>query len=355
MKNEEKKTGIISIHGKIDGESAAGAGVLTMSIDKPMKTGNIYKWMTVLLLVLFFCSGIRIFRDYGASSDEINQIRAGHITWTAICERIGKPAPDFGNLPKLKDYYNRYYGQAATFPTVIIEALKNFSLDISTILRIRHLWNFLMYFCGVVCFGLLVKMRFHRDDVVFLLLLIHILMPRLFGDAFYNDRDVLLISLFWISLLCFECFRLKPGILRGVLFAFFSAVTINTRLFGMFLILLPLCLLFSTGFTKKKHIWPVLGMIFVFWYVITPVFWGNFIRELAAAFRMLAAGQQRTQETNGTAEILFFGRYYKETGLPFYYLPLWIFISTPVIPQTICWIGLFQGFRKKTDLIDRFM
>ena len=145
-----------------------------------------YKWLTALLLVSFFIAGIRIFRDYGASSDELNQIQAGYITWRAICEKLGKPAPDFGYLPELKDYYNRYYGQAATFPTVIIEALRNFSLDVSTVLRLRHLWNFLMYFCGLVCFVFLVKIRFRRDEVVFLLLLIHILMPRLFGDAFYN-------------------------------------------------------------------------------------------------------------------------------------------------------------------------
>lgn len=312
-------------------------------------------WLTVLLLVLFFISGILIFRNYGASSDEVNQIKAGHITWTAICDRFGRPAPDFGNLPKLKDYYNRYYGQAATFPTVLVEAIKGFSLDVSTILRLRHLWNFWMYFCGLVCFAFLIKLRFQRDDVVFLLLMIHILMPRIFGDVFYNDRDVLLISLFWITLLCFEWFRRTPGIPQTLIFAFFSALTINTRFFGLVLVFLPLSLFFSSDFAKKKKIWLVLGLTLIFWYAVTPVFWGNFFSELTAAIRTLATGRQRTQETNGSAEILFFGRYYRETDLPFFYLPLWIFISTPVIPQIICGIGIFRCFRKKTDLTDRFM
>ena len=66
--------------------------------------------LTVLLLAAYLVCGVKIFRDYGASTDENNQIQAGHITWIAVCEFFGKPAPDFGNLPKLKDYYNRYYG-----------------------------------------------------------------------------------------------------------------------------------------------------------------------------------------------------------------------------------------------------
>ena len=326
-----------------------------MSIQKPRKTGTLYTWLTILLLAVFFIFGIRIFRDYGASSDEVNQIKAGHITWTAICEKLGKPAPDFGDLPKLKDYYNRYYGQAATFPTVIIEALRGFSADASTVLRLRHLWNFLMYFCGLVCFSVLVKMRFQRDDVVFLLLLIHILTPRLFGDAFYNDRDVLLISLFWMALLSFEWFRRKPGLLQALAFAFFAALAINTRLFGLLLVFLPVSLLFSADFPKKKRIWALLGMIFVFWYAVTPVFWGSFFSELTAAFRTFASGRQRTQETGGTAEILFFGKYYKEAELPFFYVPVWIFISTPLIPQILCGTGILCSLRKKTTLLDRFL
>ena len=220
------------------------------------KSEKAWAWLTVLLLAGFLCCGFLIFRDYGASSDEKNQIEAGHITWTAICEFFGKPAPDFGNLPKLSEYYNRYYGQAATFPTVIIEAIKGFSMDISSILRLRHLWNFLLYFTGLVCLAILTKLRFHRNDTVFFLLLIHILTPRLFGDAFYNDRDVLLISLLWISLLCFELFRKKPNILTALFCGVFFALTINTRFFGLVLLLLPVMLFFSS---EEKKPFPIIS------------------------------------------------------------------------------------------------
>lgn len=312
--------------------------------------------MIIIIFIVFFLCGIHIFRDYGASSDEINQIEAGHITWAAICEHFGKPVPDsFANLPSLQDYYNRYYGQAATFPTVIIEAVKGFSMDISSVLRLRHLWNFLMYFMGLICLGILTELRFRKSKVTFFLLQLHILTPRLFGDAFYNDRDVLLISLLWISLLCFEWFRRKPGIFNAVVCAFFFAISINTRLFGLVLIPLPLFHAVKADAKKKWLTGFLLALTFLFWYAVTPVFWGNLITEITAAFQTFATGKQRTQETGGAAEILFFGKYFRENDLPFYYLPLWIFISTPLIPQLAAGLGLVKSVRKKTAPTDCFM
>ncbi len=319
------------------------------------KEKTLFKALTAFLLAAFLFSGLMTFRDYGAASDEINQIEAGHITWAAICERLGKEPPDFGNLPKLKDYYNRYYGQAATFPTVFIEAMKSFTMDVSTILRVRHLWNFLVYFCGLVCLGILTKLRHKRDDVVFFLLLMHILTPRLFGEAFFNDRDVMLVSLMWISLLSYEFFTRRPGILTALLSGVFFALAVNTRFFALILVLLPLIDLFRPEHQNRRYNLLLIASTLVFWYLFTPVFWGNLIPELTAAFRTFATGKQRTQETGGMASILFFGKHYPENALPIYYLPAWIFISTPLIPQILTAVGLSQSFRSKADRMDRFM
>ena len=316
---------------------------------------QIWKYLTAFLLAGFFLCGLFLFRNYGTSSDEINQIEAGHIIWTTICEKLGKPSPDFGNLPKLEEYYNRYYGQAATFPTVLIEAVRHFQMDISSIVRLRHFWNFLMYFTGLFCLGILAKLRFKRYDVVFLMLLLHILTPRLFGDAFYNDRDVMLVSLFWISLLCFDFFCRRPGILTALLCAFFFALAINTRYFGLVLLFLPVIYLLRRETKQKLYALFLLLFVPAFFYLMTPVLWTDFFSRFAAGFRLFSSGQQRTQETKGLADILFFGKYISENDLPFYYVPLWIFISTPLIPQFLTITGLIQSFRKKTGIMDRFM
>lgn len=319
-------------------------------------TDRLYRWLTVLLLAAFFICGLRIFRDYGASSDEINQIEAGHIIWATICEKLGEPVPSgFEKLPKIQDYYNRYYGQAATFPTVIIEALRGFQMDISSVVRLRHFWNFLLYFCGMCCLGLLAYLRFRNSGTVFLLLLIHILTPRLFGDAIYNDRDALLVALFWIAMLCFEFFRRKPGIITALLCAFFFSLTINTRYFALVLLILPFMLLFSREEGNKGYTWLLIGLIPIIFFILSPVFWDSFFQPFAASFKLFSSGTQRTQETAGLATILFFGNPIPENKLPFYYLPLWIFISTPLAPQLLTGIGLITSIRKKANVMDRFM
>ena len=317
---------------------------------------KIFSFLILLLLAVFLVSGLKLFRDYGASTDEINQIEAGHITWKAILRTFGKETPKFDDLPDLASYYNRYYGQAATFPTVIIEALRHFSMDKSSIIRLRHLWNFLVFFAGTACLTVFSLLRFQRNDVTFCLILLYILTPRLFGDAFYNDRDVMLISLMWISLLCFEFYRRRPGIFPAILCAFFIALAVNTRLFGMVLLLLPLFHLAFGRPGKKKYFWLIPLLTVFFWYLMTPVYWGNFLREFISGFRIFSSGTQRTQETGGNASVLMFGKYYKENALPFWYLPVWIFISTPLVPQIFTVSGLWAALRKKTDrTMDFFM
>ena len=238
---------------------------------------------------------------------------------------------------------------------MIIEALNDFTLDVSTVLRLRHVWNFCLYFLGLICFGTLLKLHGRRGDVVFFTILIHIATPRLFGDVFYNDRDVLLISLLWVSLLCFEFFTRKPGLLTALLCGFSFALTINTRYFGLVLILLPLIWLLVADQKGKGWTALLLGFTVLFFYIITPVFWGNFLSEFAAAFWLFSSGRQRTQETNCLSTQLFFGKPVSECDLPFWYLPLWMLISTPIIPQLLTAYGLTRSFRTKPDAMDRFM
>ncbi len=320
-----------------------------------IKFGKLFGALTVLLAAAYLICGLCIFRDYGATPDEVNQIEAGHITWTAVCEHFGRSVPQFERLPKLENYYNRYYGQAATFPTVLIEALKGFSMHRSTVIRMRHLWNFLLFFTGSLCLGALIWLRYRCEDTVFFLLLLYILTPRLFGDAFYNDRDAMLVSLFWISLLCFEWFTRRPGIVPALCTAFFFALAINTRFFGLILLFLPILYLLRPNSAGKRNAVLIFLLTLAFWYLFTPLFWGHFPARFAEAFRMFSSGRQRTQETGGMGRVLFFGRYYYENRLPFYYLPLWIFISTPLVPQLLTAIGLADSFRKKRDIMTRFM
>ena len=315
---------------------------------------QISKFLIPLFLAVYLLCGLRICSDYGATSDERNQIKAGHITWDAIAGLFGAE-PVFKDLPKLKEYNNRFYGQAATFPTVLIEAASGFSIDEADIIRMRHVWNFLMFFAGTTALAILMNKRVKRKETVLCVLILYVLTPRLFGDAFYNDRDVMEISLYWISLALFIHFQQKPLTITALLSGFFFALTINTRYYGIFLIFLPIL---SWFFEKReKKLFLIIIFTLIFWFLFTPAFWTNLTEEFRTAFQMFVLAKQRTKETDGNALMLFFGNLYKEKELPFWYLPVWMFISTPLVPQLFALTGIAEGVRnfKRHCIMDKFL
>ena len=294
--------------------------------------------------MVLFLIGLAVYRDYGVSTDEPNQIEAGHVIWKFLCERFQQEVPEkIKDAPELKSYRNRFYGQAATFPTVIYEAIRGFSLDSSTLIRIRHLWNFLTYFAGLCCFALLLENIFDSTPCKTIGLAGIILLPRIFGDIFYNDRDVLLISWLMISLWCFYRAMSKPGILRGLLTAMSFAVTFNTRFFGLILLIFAFLFLFFYG-NKRYNLFIIFSSL-LFWWIISPIFWDDPLKMIPEAVLHLSV-KQRILDTDGTLETLFFGKLINEKNLPWYYLPAYIFITTPLMTIAASLIGAAAVFQR---------
>ena len=315
----------------------------------------------VLILAVYLVVGLRIFRDYGASADEHIQIEGGHVMWNFLNGKLFGKEPVFPELPPLDSFQNRYYGQAATFPTVLIEAMRGFRMDSSTVLRLRHLWNFLSFFAGLCCFTLFLHQIFGPLETVAGLLFM-ILLPRIFGDVFYNDRDVLFISWILISLFAFHLFYRKQGFFRGILFAFCLAMTVNTRIFGLLLLLLPGLFILRCGKQERKFIWIILIFTVLFWFLLYPMAWGNPLHTLPNALHHFRT-QQRSLDTADAGTNLFMGEIWPENALPWYYLPVWILISTPLATLLFSVVGCAVSFRsdqmRKTwdekTLLDIFM
>ena len=282
----------------------------------------------LLLLGCFFFIGLHIYSDYGASADEHIQIDGGHIYWRTLMRLLNQKYPEeFDELPELDQFQNRYYGQAAMFPVVIYEAIHNFSQDSSTIIAVRHLWSFLCYFAAAFLFALLIQ-RFWQDQyLTSAALLLLILQPRLFGDIFYNDRDLMLISWMLIFLFCFDTLIRKKTRIWVLLTGFSMAMAVNTRIFGAVLIIFP-AIQFIKGAHKKGMIFMMLSAL-AFMFVLYPIAWGNPLRILPQAAEHFLK-HQRSLDTGCNARLLFMNQKYYEHQLPWYYLPVYTLISTPV-------------------------
>lgn len=300
-------------------------------------------WYPVIILVLFFAVGLFVIKDYGPSADEHIQIDSGHVIWKYLCGKFGWKIPEpLKDVPELHGFKNSFYGQAATFPTVLLEAAKGFTLDSSTIIRIRHYWNFSSYFLGLCCFALMISHLTGDPRWSAVWLLIQILLPRIFGDIFYNDRDVMLISWMMISLSSFYLFIRQPGWRTTVLSALVFAMTANTRIFGLSLLIFPfLYFIFSRN---RRYILLFVPAFLIFWFLLSPIAWDDPLHVIPNAFFHFSS-QQRYIDMGGTAQLLFFGKYYLETELPWYYIPMYIVVTTPLVTLLFAAMGIFSVIR----------
>ena len=301
----------------------------------------------ILFLLCLLIIGICVFDNYGATPDEINQIEAGHITFQFLSDTFGGTTDYFPDLPDLPDYYNRYYGQAATFPTVIYEAYRGFSLDSSTIIRLRHLWNYLTFFVSLCFWAFLLGKRFGSIPAAVIGTLALFLSPRIFADSFTNDRDIIFLSWLIIAFCTFFILSRRTGLFASLFMGFATAIAINTRYFGLFLII-PLIFLFFAEEKKDKK-WPLISifsalMIFI---LITPLLWENPVKGFRDSLLNFSIGIQRSTEGLNTAEHLFFSKFYSENNLPWFYLPGWILVSMPIIPQLFSGFGILYFFGKR--------
>lgn len=298
----------------------------------------------IILLLAFLIIGLCIYGDFSASEDEGNQIYAGHVIWKYLCQKTGREVPEpIKDVSELYTYYNRYYGQAATFPTVLLEALRGFTLDSSTVLRIRHLWNFLCFFAGLCCLTALLSQLYQDPLKSSLGLLFMILLPRIFGDIFYNDRDTMVLAWMMISLFAFYRYLQRPGWFNALVCGFLFAVTYNTRMFGLLLLIFPFIFLFSSK--HKKFDLLLVFSSFVFWILVSPIYWEDPLHSIPASFTHLTT-VQRYMETLNLRTVMFFGKAINETQLPWYYLPVYIFVTTPPVTSLFAIFGCFIFIKK---------
>lgn len=311
----------------------------------------------ILILCVYLIIGLRIYPDYPMTVDEKNQMISGYATWNCIRDTLHLsflPAAPTTSL--LETMHNRFYGQAATFPTVVLEAFFGFSKDVNTVYRIRHLWNFLSFWLGCCCFAYAVQVKRKDWRATAAGLLMWILLPRIFGDVFYNDRDVLSISWLLIFVGCFVFFEKKPGWIRVFPAAFSLAMACNTRMSGYVFWAALLIYGFFTPSSRRKYVFGIVGIAVFFYYLITPVLWKLSPGGISNGISTMTS--QRSGEENDAQTLLFMGRVYKENSLPFYYLPVWIFASTPIAITVLFCIGMVKKvfWRKKGfDFLDDFL
>ena len=139
---------------------------------------------------------------------------------------------------------------------------------------LRHYANFLIFFISSVYFYLIIKKRFADKFLVFFGLVLYLSSPRIFGESFYNNKDIIFLSLVTITIYYFFRFLDKKNFKNLITLEYFS-LTCALRIVGIF-IPLSLIIFLLVSKKEKKYSWQKVNK-FIIVYLTIFLFFDNLL------------------------------------------------------------------------------
>lgn len=297
----------------------------------------------LLVIVMAYLS-----KDYGITGDENFHRVYGHHVWHFYTSAgADKTATlPYGNPDSLMMYYGGFYDGTASGLSEAMPSVNEWSL--------RHFWNSIFGAVAMIFAGL-VAMELLGWQAGIITLVFMIFSPRFFGESMNNPKDITmatgyLISYFFIIRFLKQLPKPKIGIAIGLGVAI--GVALGIRIGG--LLLIPYFLMFYGlamwgiygfgtlfDFSKfKENVWPS------FKYVILATVLGFALGMLFWPYGLISP-LAHTKETLGISEkfpaqisMLFDGAKIQSTEIPWYYIPKWLYITTPLFGL----VGLLASF-----------
>lgn len=318
-----------------------------------------------LIVILFFLGlitlGLIIFKDYGFALDEHVNRENGAVTLRYILSLIEQLAGVdiqwaksalFGFHNDLGTYRDRDYGVAFDLPAMLIERI--FQIDTSrNQFLLRHLLTYFVFLLGLYSFYLIIKERFSDWRIGLVATAFMFCSPRMFAESFYNNKDIVFMSLFITAL--YYSWRLidAPTFKHSVLSSLFSALAIDVRIIA---VIIPIIVLVATILTmlrsepRRTHQLSAFVSYLALTATFTVLFWPWLWTGPFTHFAEAVGNMVNFRWINW---VLYRGHYYPSNHLPWHYLPVWIAITTPVLYLLLAAIGtiaisrtvLRNGFR----------
>ena len=329
-----------------------------------MEKNKINNFILYSFFFIYFFLGIYSLKDYGINIEEHTQIYSGFYWLNYIydffdidflkndlIEKLAKISSD-KELPDPQIYT---YGPIFDVPVAFLELLFR-GLDNHFFFYLRHLLIFFIYFLSSILVFKIFKLRFKNFFVCIFGTILFIYSPRLYGDSFHNNKDILFLSLIIFSIYYFFKFIKKNNIKYILLFTLFSALSTSTRVIGLFLPFSVLIFLFFDNINKEnKYKFFIFSIIIIlsylfFLYIHWPYLWSapldNFLNYLFKSANWIFSHF-----------ILFNKQYLLTYALPDSFLYIWVAITTPIFNLVLFFLGTFfllKRFFKRFISIELF-
>ena len=240
-------------------------------------------------------------------------------------------------LSNIKNWLD--YGIIFDVPAAFFEIILNID-EPKNYYQFRHLISFLLFFLSSIFFYKLLLNRFSDFNVSFIGTIFYVLSPRIYGDSFYNNKDILFLS--FVTFALYYLFKTidKLSYKNLIFFSIFSAICTSTRIIGVFLPISFIIIYFISVLAKKDELkfFPKIIFYLLFFIIFLllhwPYLWTAPIDNFFSLIQSAKAGIIGIK-------VLFNGEYIRNHFLPYSYIPTWIAISTPVIHLILFMLGYF--------------
>lgn len=251
-----------------------------MKTHKQLAFINIF---AAVFLLSYLIAGIYFTADYGVNWDDNAQHQNGMNNWEFITGQ---------NTQHLKESLDRYHGPA--FEIVLIAVEKTLHLNsYHAIFLARHHCVLIFFIIGAGFFFLLAGKLFQSSWAGLAAMFMLILSPRIFGEAFYNPKDIpflvtIILLLYSLFLLCH-----RLSFLYILFHAFTCAFAIDIRLIGIVFVPVTIfTLLISHSKQNKAALYSktalYLAVLFLFMLLMWPILTLGPFTQIAEAYKQLS-------------------------------------------------------------------
>ena len=247
----------------------------------------------ISIFIIFFFIGSQIYIDYGFYIDEKFH-RANGFYWLNYLanffdlenlsqkSNIKFQAIQGFTLPKIEHW--NFYGVIFDVPAAYLEIIFNLN-DPKKYYQMRHFLVFFIFFICSIFFYKILFNRYKNYLVSSFGLILFILTPRIFGDSFWNNKDIVFLSLYAISIFYFFKVIDRQSLLNIFLLSLFAALSTSIRFAGIFLPLSLIFLFFIDKISKRSDVqYKTLFFHLIFYFLILfftwPALWNNFFLNL---------------------------------------------------------------------------
>jgi hypothetical protein len=312
--------------------------------------GRSSRFWVLLYFGFLFLIGLICFSDFGISTDEIQQRNIGQTSLTFLAHYfelpnllngaslLADPASVF-TLQKDRDY-----GVIFELPAEALVTLLN--LEGKNIFYFRHWLTFIVFFIGTIFFYKTVANRYQSWRWSLLAATLLILSPRIFGDAFFNDKDLVFLSLFAIASYTLIGFQEKPNLRNTLCHALACALAIDARIMGILIPLLTLGVMgirFIEAPSARKSILAFaaiyIALAFILVIIFWPWLWQDPFVNLLIAFKNMARFRH-------IVDMVFMGKAISSSNVPWTYVPVWLGVTTPILYSILFIVGVLAIARQ---------